>query len=147
MKPKNKRQKNQRFFSYTFFLRKNRKGNILLENIMFLILNLLFLLILVAFLFLKMNSAAVLEEKYAKEIALIIDSAESGMTITLEMEDAIKLAEKENFSLENIVRITDNIVTVKLREKGGYSYSFFNDVKINKPYNNETKFVFVFGEN
>jgi len=108
---------------------KNKKGNILLENIIFITLNVLFILILATFLFTKTGSAAVLEEKYAKEIALIIDSAEKNMTIFIEMEDAIKIAEKENFPVEEIITINDNIVIVKLREKGGYSHSFFNDVQ------------------
>ena len=60
---------------------KNKRGNILLENIIFIILNVLFITILVIFLFTKTGSVAVLEEKYAKEIALIIDSAESDMTV------------------------------------------------------------------
>ena len=75
-----------------------------------------------------MGNAAVLEEKYAKEIALILDSAEPGMIISLNMEDAIKIANKENRNLNDVVSVENNVVTVQLREKGGYSYSFFNDI-------------------
>ena len=106
----------------------NKKGNILTENIIFIILNLVFLSILVVFLFSKMGSAAILEEKYAKQIALILDSAEPRMTIHINMKDAIKIAKKENRDINNIVSIQDNVVSVQLREKGGYSYSFFNDI-------------------
>ena len=106
----------------------NKKGNILTQNIIFIILNLVFLSILVVFLFSKMGSAAILEEKYAKQIALILDSAERGMTIHLNMRDAIKIAKKENRDLNNIISIQNNVVNVQLREKGGYSYSFFNDI-------------------
>lgn len=106
----------------------NKKGNILTENIIFIILNLVFLSILIIFLFSKMGAAAVLEEKYSKQIALILDYAEPGMTIHLNMKDAIKIANKENRDLNNIIFIQDNIVKVQLREKGGYSYSFFNDI-------------------
>jgi len=106
----------------------SKKGNILTENIIFIILNLVFLSILIIFLFSKMGAAAVLEEKYAKQISLIIDSAEPGMTISLNMKDAIKIANKENRDLNNVISIQDNVVHVQLREKGGYSYSFFNDV-------------------
>ncbi|MBA7594195.1 hypothetical protein ES703_01134 [subsurface metagenome] len=108
----------------------NKKGNILTQNIIFIILNLIFLSILVVFLFSKMGSAAVLEEKYAKQIALILDSAEPGMIINLNMEDAIKIANKENRALNNIISIQSNVVKVQLREKGDYSYSFFNDIVI-----------------
>lgn len=108
----------------------NKKGNILTQNIIFIILNLIFLSILVVFLFSKMGSAAVLEEKYAKQIALILDSAEPGMIINLNMEDAIKIANKENRALNNIISIQSNVVKVQLREKGDYSYSFFNDIDV-----------------
>ena len=106
----------------------NKKGNILTQNIIFIVLNLVFLSILIIFLFSKMGTAAILEEKYAKQIALILDSAEPGMTIHLNMGDAIKIAKKENRDLNNIISIQNNVVNVQLREKGSYSYSFFNDI-------------------
>jgi hypothetical protein len=109
---------------------KNKRGNILTQNIIFIVLNLIFFAILVIFLFSKTGSAAVLEEKYAKQIALIIDAAEPGMIISLNMEDAIKIAEKEKQDLDNIVSVRDNVVTVQLREKEYYSYSFFNDIDV-----------------
>ena len=112
----------------------NKKGNILTQNIIFIILNLVFLSILVIFLFSKMGAAAVLEEKYAKQIALILDSAEPGMIISLNMKDAIKIANKENRDLNNIISIQDNVVKVQLREKGGYSYSFFNDIQYTEDF-------------
>ena len=92
-----------------------------------------------------MGGAAVLEEKYAKQIALIIDSAEPGMIISLNMEDAIKTAEKEGVTPNNIIIIRDNVVTVKLREKEGdplSSYSFFNDVSVNAYIGQDNKNYF-----
>ena len=80
-----------------------------------------------------MSSAAVLEEKYAKQIALIIDSAKPGMEISLNMNDAVEKANNENWQ-GKIVVIEDNIVSVRLREKGGYSYSCFNNVELTKLY-------------
>ena len=79
------------------------------------------------FVFSKAGGEAVLEEKYSKQIALIVDSAKPGMQIFLDMEDAIKKAEGNGINGE-IVFIEGNLVTVKLRDKGQYSYSFFNDV-------------------
>lgn len=141
---KSKRQKKKSFLSYNFSP-KNRKGTILVENLIFIILNLVFLSILILFLFSKMGSAALLEERYSKQIALMIDSAKPGMTIHLNMEEAIKKAEKEKWPTDKIFTIQDNVVTIKLGEKGGYSYSYFNDVKVNTPVfdanNNEYYFV------
>jgi len=116
-----------------------KKANILTENIIFIILNLVFLTILVLFVFSKAGGVAVLEEKYAKQIALIIDSAKPVMTIKLNMQDALEKKDK-GFN-EKIVLIKDNIVTVKLREKGGYSYSFFNDVKVDARYFDGNYFI------
>ncbi len=104
-----------------------------MENIIFIILNLIFLTILVLFIYSKTGGEAVLEEKYSKQIALLIDSAKPGMEIQLNMEDAMKKAGKNNWE-ENIVSISGNTVTVRLREKGGGSYSFFNDVVLDDPY-------------
>ena len=127
---------------------KSKKANILTENIIFIVLNLLFLTILIIFLFSKMGSAAVLEEKYAKQIALIVDSAKPGMTIHLNMEDAIETAEKEGWDTGNIITLSGNVITVKLREKGGYSYSFFNDVdvSVNLDTTNNKEYFFVINE-
>jgi len=127
----------------------NKKGNILTENIIFIVLNLAFLIILLVFLFSKTGGAAVLEEKYAKQIALIVDAAEPGMTIDLEMGDAVKIAEKEKFPLSQMVTRNGNIINVRLREGSrGYSYSFFNDVAVNGNLNeNKTGYYFVITEN
>ena len=126
-------------------MKKNKKGNILTENIIFIVLNLVFLSILILFLFTKMGSSAVLEEKYAKQIALIVDSAKPGMVIHLNMEDAIETALDEGRNLKEVVLIHDNIITVQLREKGGYSYSFFNDVQVdaNLDTTNSKEYFFV----
>jgi len=123
-----------------------KRGTILAENIIFIVLNLIFLTILIIFLFSKMGDAAVLEEKYAKQIALIIDSAKPVMEIHLNMEDAIKKASEEKWE-GDIVTIQENIVRVKLREKGGYSYSFFNDVDVTPyPDTNDKEYILTINE-
>ena len=129
MVKKNIRQKKRVFFSYNFFSR-NRKGNILTENLLFVILNLVFIIILLLFVYLKMDNSASLEERYAKEIALALDSAKTGMIIHINMQDAIKLAEKDKIDTGSLVKIDGNIVTTHFRNQGTYSYSFFNDVKV-----------------
>ena len=118
---------------------KNKRANILTENIVFIILNLVFISILIIFLFARTGDAAVIEEKYAKEIALALDSARPGMSILINMDDAVKIAEKNNLPLENIVTIQGNIVTVKLRENGEYSYSFFNNINPNEKFYPQNK--------
>ena len=123
-----------------------KRGNILIENVIFIVLTLIFLTILILFVYSKMGGAAVLEEKYAKQIALLIDSSKPNMIIALTMEDVFEKTGKENFDFSKVVLIQDNIVNVKLGEGAGYSYSFFNDVEIDNPYTDEDKYVFVMGD-
>lgn len=126
-----------------------KRGDIIIGDVIFLVLNLIFLSILIIFVISKTNDASLLEEKYAKEIALIIDSAKPGMEIHLNMHDAIKKAEKNDVNINKILEIKENIVYVKLKEKGDYSYSFFNNVSITKPYsdiNNKEEYIFFIEE-
>lgn len=116
-------------------VKKDKKGNILTENIIFIILNLVFISILLLFVFTNTGGAAVLEEKYAKQIALIVDSAEPVMAVSLEMEDAIKIARRENRNPDKVITTDGNVVTVQLKEDEGYSYSFFNDVDVSFNFN------------
>ncbi len=105
------------------------KGNLLAENVLFLVLIVAFLSILVLFLWKQQANGKSLEENYAKDIALLIDASKPGMEITLDLQDGTKADEewfKDNYN--NAVRIDGNVVNVKLTEKGGYSYTFFNDV-------------------
>ncbi len=128
-----------------------KRGNILTKNIIFIVLNLAFLTILLLFLFSKTGSAAVLEEKYTKQIAFMVDAAEPGMIIHLNMEDAIEKAVKEGINPSNIVSINGNVITVKLSGKGSNpksSYSFFNDVKVDANFDtlNKKEYYFVISE-
>ncbi len=111
-----------------------KRGEILIENIIFIVLNLIFLTILVLFLARQGEGAVILEENYAKEIALMIDSAKPIMTLRLDMSDARELAEKNGIDFKEVVKINKNVVTVKLSKDSGYSYSFFNNVDVSKPF-------------
>lgn len=113
-------------------MRNKRGTEMLAGELIFVILNLVFISILIVFLVLRVNDMAVLEQMHAKQIALIIDSAKSGMAINLNMEKAFDNREK-GFALEEIVAIDNehNLVTVKLHKDGGYSYSFFNEAEVN----------------
>src|SRR3989304_257989 len=122
----------------------NKKGDILVSNVIFIILNLIFITILILFVFSKTGNEALLEEKYAKEIALMIDSAKPRIEIHLNMEDAIETARKNGFDEKKIVSVSENVVTVKLRDKGGYSYSFFNDVSASAIQDNQMANEYVF---
>ena len=109
---------------------KKKKGQMVVSNVIFIVLNLLFLSILTLFIYKQGNGAIVLEQSYAKNIALLIDSAKPITEMKLNMKDAFELAEKNGISREEIVTINENLITVKLTENSGYDYSFFNNVDV-----------------
>ena len=116
------------FTPFNFFT-KSEKAEILVENIIFILLNIIFISILIFFLFKQSSGAALLEQTYSKQIALMIDSAKPAMEIKLNMEKAQKIAEKNKIDFKEAVSITGNVVNVKLSQKTGYEYSFFNNVE------------------
>jgi hypothetical protein len=107
-----------------------KRGTILVENIIFIILNLLFLTILILFLVKQGSGAIVLEESYSKQIAMVTDSARPVMLIKIDMEKGKNIAEENGIDFDEVVSINGNEVKVKLTESGGYTYSFFNDVDV-----------------
>ncbi len=107
----------------------NKRGDILIENVLFIVLNIIFVSILILFLFKQGSGAILLEQTYSKQIALMIDSAKPVMEIKLNMEKAQKIAEENKVDFDEAVSITGNVVKIKLSQKGGYEYSFFNDVE------------------
>lgn len=130
--------------------KRGKAGNILTENVIFIILNLVFVSIIILFIFLRMNDSAILEEVYAKQIALMADSAKPRMIFSLNMEEGIEKAKNElgENNLNDIVKINGNLVTVSLRKGKSYSYSFFNNVHVIPNLNKEKDgFYFTVEEN
>ncbi len=123
-----------------------KRGTILVENIVFIILNLVFLTILILFIAKQGSGAIVLEQSYAKQIALLVDSAKPVMIIELNMDKAKKLADKNGIDFKDVVKINENIITVKLSDRGGYSYSFFNDVNVGVPYPEGENYIITVSE-
>jgi hypothetical protein len=111
-------------------MKRGIRGTILVENVIFIILNLIFLTVLVLFLIKQGSGAIVLEESYSKQIAMIADSAKPGMLVKMDMEKGNEIAEENGIDFNDVVIITGNTVKVKLTESGGYTYAFFNDVEV-----------------
>ena len=134
--------------SNAFFFPKNRKADILIENIIFIILNLVFISILLLFLWKQGSGAVILEQTYAKQISLIIDSSKPVMEIKFNMDRAKKLADKNKIDFADVVSINGNNVVVRLSQKGGYEYSFFKEVHVEaypeRDNENEYNGVYVF---
>jgi hypothetical protein len=120
-----------------------KKGQILVSNVVFIILNLIFISLLILFVVKQGQGAIVLEQSYAKQVALIIDSAKPGMIIKLNMQDAKKISDNRGVNFKDVVKIDENIVSIKLTPEGNYKYSFFNNVDVT-PYPDDEEGIYVF---
>jgi len=107
----------------------NKKGNLLTENVIFIVLNLIFLSILIGFIFLQGAGKVVIEQNYAKQIALLIDSSEPGTDIILNVRSLVDEKDK-NFPWRELIKVSGNTVFVKLSEDSRARYDFFSDVEV-----------------
>ena len=117
------------------FLR-NRKGEeVLTPIIIFVILNIAFFSILFGFVYIASTGALVYEQAYAKQIALLIDTAEPSPStvIRINFVEGFEIAKSGSLNQANLVKI-DNAnkqVIVNLgRTKGGYAVKYFSDYEI-----------------
>ncbi|MBD3247331.1 hypothetical protein GF378_01795 [Candidatus Pacearchaeota archaeon] len=119
-------------------MKKRKKAGFLTENVIFLVLNLIVITILLLFIYSRTGGIILYEETYAKNIALLIDSAKPGTEFYLNMENALEEAEDNAWDVKKTVKINNkrNMVTVQLSEDSGYSYSFFNDLKVVSRFDN-----------
>ena len=124
---------------------KKKKGEILVENIIFIVLNLVFLGILVLFLINQGSGSIFLEKFYAKQVSLLIDSSSPGTMMKINLEKPFEIAEENGIDFKDIIKIEGNEVVVSLKDKSSYRYSFFNDVKVNY-YPDDIYYIFVIEE-
>lgn len=109
---------------------KNKNGKLVLETLIFMILNIVFIVVMLIFVNSSGNREFVYEQTLSKEIALIIDNAKSDMIFSLDLTKYIDIAKKNNQPIDKIVRTDDNRVMVSLKQKGGYSYQYFSDYDV-----------------
>jgi len=120
----------------------NKRGdNFIYETVIFIVLNITFFVVMLLFVGRATSGAGFLEQIYAKQIALVIDQARPGMSVSFGMQDAIVLVKsldksKEGWEsaqiLEDVVKINtlENKVIVKIGSRGGYSFRYFSDYGI-----------------
>lgn len=94
------------------------------ETVAFLLLNVTF----IAVIFLGVSrfgtASGLYEEAYAKQIALLIDGAKPGSTITLDVSELYQIAQKEGISPVFQLECEKNQVYVKSTSRGGYRYKY-----------------------
>lgn len=120
-------------------MNKKAADTTIIENTIFIVLNIVFFAIMLVFVYNSGNNILVKEQGYAKEIALIIDNCKPGMSVLLNINDLIETAKKNNFSPENIVQIDkkNNRVLVSLRQNSVFGFQYFSkdaEVKLNNQW-------------
>tara|TARA_Y100000034_G_C6833671_1_gene376547 strand:- start:670 stop:1080 length:411 start_codon:yes stop_codon:yes gene_type:complete len=123
-----------------FRLNNKKSESLIYPIVIFITLNIIFFSILLFFVFKSSTAAGIYEQAYAKQIALMIDEAKSSMSIFINLEKEIKIAEKNKQPREEIISTENNEVIVKLSNKGGYSYRYFSDYDVSS-YFDENKLV------
>lgn len=113
--------------------RKGGFGDLLWDNVIYLVLLVLFFIGMFIFISAKASGAGIWSEFYGSEIARVIDSAKSGDEIVLDVHKATEIA-KDNkvasFSEIFVFDNTNNRVGVKLTPGARMYYSYFKDVDI-----------------
>jgi hypothetical protein len=116
-----------------FFLRRKRGGsNLILPEIIFVLLNLFFFSAIILFIQVSSTGALVYNQAYAKNIALILDNSRPNTRIIINIDNALKIAEKNKRSTESLIKINDreNYVQVGLGNKGAYKQIYFSDLRV-----------------
>ncbi len=107
----------------------NKKAKQPLLNVVIMIVLTLIVFFSIYYFFMRTGDNLRYEEIYAKEIALIIDSAKSGMEINLSIDKPLEISEKNKIETSEIFTINKNFVQIKIVAGPAYRYSFFNNVK------------------
>ena len=118
---------------------RNKKGQILQENVIFIVLNVAFFSIIILFLYMQGSSVHLKEEETAKQIALLIDASKPGTEIQVNLKDFFEKAGKEGVNEGKSVEIdnTKNLVIVRGSKDSFYEYSYFNDVNVEYTFNGD----------
>ena len=116
-------------------MNKRGTGEILTNNLIYIILFLVFFMLMFYFVVGFQDGSSVWEEFYAKEIVKIVNEAEPGTEIYLDVTALTKIAFKHGKSRNEIITFNNlqNSVIVSLTSKSGTSFNFFNDVDIVEP--------------
>ncbi|OGJ20401.1 hypothetical protein A3K73_00105 [Candidatus Pacearchaeota archaeon RBG_13_36_9] len=109
----------------------SKKGaeDFLNSKVAFIVLNVIFIALMLFYLLRVQKGASLIEQTYAKQIALIIDQAKPGTSLNIDISELYSLADKNNFGREGTVKIdyAAKKVIVKVADGRGYSFNFFSN--------------------
>ncbi|MDP4039379.1 MAG: hypothetical protein Q8P57_02260 [Candidatus Pacearchaeota archaeon] len=111
----------------------NKRGfDITLETTMYLMLFTIFFVSMFWYITGYQDGAVFWEDVYAKEIANLINRAEPGQEVKIDVSILTGIAKKKGQNLKEVVSIdnVNNRVVVSVRPGRGTSFGFFNDLDI-----------------
>lgn len=112
----------------------DKKGsNTIWDNAIYVILAIIFFSMVLYFLRNHMFQASFYENYYSKEISKVVNLAKPGDEITLDVQKATEIAQKQSLGSFSEIFQFDNVnngVCVKLSTGRKKCYSYFNDVDI-----------------
>ncbi len=84
------------------------------------------------FIFKASSGAALYEQTYAKQIALLLDNAKTGMTFVVDVSKGVEISKKSGKGQAEIVSINSdkNELVVSLSSGKGYRVTYFSDVSV-----------------
>ncbi len=105
-----------------------------MQNVLYIIIVIIFIVGIFLFVQNQQNGASIWEKYYAKEISKVINLAQPGDSITLDIHKATEIAQKNKLSSFSEIFQFDNSnneLCVKLSLGRKTCYSYFNNVDIN----------------
>jgi hypothetical protein len=113
-------------------------GDIITGNVIYIVLFVVFFGMMLVYLVGLQDGASFWEDFYAKEISRMVNEAEPGDRVCLDVTKATDIAVKRGKSLSNAFEFdnVNNEIWISLRLSSGTGYKFFKDVDIvNKELN------------
>lgn len=126
----------------------DKKGSGLLMNpLIIIVVSLFFMSLLVVASVKIIGGDAVYEQAFAKEIALMLDGAYEGMTLTIYVDKLQELAKKNHYTGEIII-IDEDKGTVRVGVKGDrkYSYNYYTNYDLEYKISGNTLSIVVGGK-
>jgi len=110
---------------------KNKKADeMITEQIIFIVLNILFFAALLFFVWRSASEDIILEETYAKKIALIIDSMQPGTNVSITISELLERADKNKIKEFPVsFDFEKNEIKVKITKGAGYNFNYFTTLK------------------
>lgn len=107
-------------------------NEIVMNNFVYFIIVILFIIGLWVFVSGQMNGAAVWEDFYAKEITRVVNLAEPGQEIELDVHRGSEIGKKNEVPFSEMFRFNsvENEICVRLSESRRSCYNYFNDVSV-----------------